>query len=135
MTIVTQPITEKKVSKLQIPLVNGNGGVDTKGGVAVGSEKQKGSAVNLIANQDDMESGQRQRVPRSSLMVTVMRNRARRVSSLTTVCVFLTALLVFATGILGGVYLFRQFNQYKVIALQLASMLPTICSSCLLESQ
>jgi integral membrane protein 2B len=44
----------------------------------------------------------------------MMRNRGRRVSSLTTVCVFLTALLVFATGIIGGVYLYRQFTQYRL---------------------
>nr|CAD7588446.1 unnamed protein product [Timema genevievae] len=39
----------------------------------------------------------------------VLRTRARRVTTATTVCLFLTALLVMTIGIIGGVYLYRQF--------------------------
>lgn len=47
----------------------------------------------------------------SPIIVTM---RARRVSTTTTLCVFITAFLVLATGIVGGVYLYRQFTHYKV---------------------
>lgn len=113
MTIITQPITEKE-KKQKLPLVlevaAKNAGV---GGGA--KEKEAAAAANSLINHD-VEGGGRYRPVRSSLMVTVMKNRAQRVSRVTTYCVFLTALLVFATGIIGGVYLFRQFNNYKVCA-------------------
>ncbi|EEC02163.1 conserved hypothetical protein, partial [Ixodes scapularis] len=47
----------------------------------------------------------------SPIIVTM---RARRVSTTTTLCVFITAFLVLATGIVGGVYLYRQFTHYKL---------------------
>ncbi|KAG8199203.1 hypothetical protein JTE90_016026 [Oedothorax gibbosus] len=47
-------------------------------------------------------------------VVVTMHAHVRRVSSLTTVCVFATALLVLTTGIIGGMYLYRHFAHYKL---------------------
>ncbi|XP_055928416.1 integral membrane protein 2B-like isoform X2 [Argiope bruennichi] len=47
-------------------------------------------------------------------VVVTMHAHVRRVSSLTTLCVFATALLVLTTGIIGGMYLYRHFAHYKV---------------------
>ncbi|XP_035204978.1 integral membrane protein 2B-like, partial [Stegodyphus dumicola] len=47
-------------------------------------------------------------------VVVTMHAHVRRASSLTTLCVFATALLVLTTGIIGGMYLYRQFAHYKV---------------------
>jgi integral membrane protein 2B len=44
----------------------------------------------------------------------ILKARARRVSTATTVCLFLTALLVMSIGIIGGVYLYRQFARSQV---------------------
>nr|CAD7431200.1 unnamed protein product [Timema monikensis] len=44
----------------------------------------------------------------------VLRTRARRVTTATTVCLFLTALLVMTIGIIGGVYLYRQFARAQM---------------------
>ncbi|RWS31058.1 Integral membrane protein 2B-like protein [Leptotrombidium deliense] len=92
MTILTHPFSEKKVSQQKEPLV----AADAETGVS-GEER------------NDAES------TRNPLVVTMMlRSRARRISSLTTLCVFITALLVFTTGIVGGYYLYRQFTQYRL---------------------
>ncbi|RWS14287.1 Integral membrane protein 2B-like protein [Dinothrombium tinctorium] len=91
MTIITHPISEKKLSQQKEPLVN--------------AEESNASSIA----ENDVEAN------RNPLIVTMMlRSRARRISSLTTLCVFLTALLVFTTGIIGGYYLYRQFTQYKL---------------------
>ena len=37
-----------------------------------------------------------------------------RVSTATSVCVSLTALLIMSIGIIGGVYLYRQFSAHEV---------------------
>lgn len=58
------------------------------------------------ANSKDVEEGRP--------VVVTMHAHVRRVSSLTTLCVFVTALLVLTTGIIGGVYLYRQFAHYKL---------------------
>ncbi|GFR32012.1 integral membrane protein 2B [Trichonephila clavata] len=47
-------------------------------------------------------------------VVVTMHAHVRRVSSLTTLCVFATALLVLTTGIIGGMYLYRHFAHYKL---------------------
>ena len=52
-----------------------------------------------------------------------MRSRAHRVNNLTTVCVLITALLVLSTGIVGGVYLYRQFIHYRVSDFQLIQLI------------
>lgn len=85
MTIVTQLLPDKKLSKQQEPLVQQD---------------------ELAATVKEAEEG-------SPVMVT-MRSHARRVSSTTTLCVFITALLVLSTGIIGGVYLYKQFAQYRL---------------------
>ena len=100
MTIITQPITEKKLKK---PLV----------------EK---SAEGVAAGGEDVEAGGASAPLRSGLLVTVTRGnrdratveRARRVSSFATLVVFMMSVFVFAIGILGATYLYKEFNQYKV---------------------
>lgn len=82
MTIITQPLTEKKIAK-------------------------SSQAKPLVQH----EAGAERDVEGSPIIVTM---RARRVSTTTTLCVFITALLVLATGIVGGVYLYRQFTHYKL---------------------
>ncbi|XP_075538189.1 integral membrane protein 2B [Dermacentor variabilis] len=82
MTIITQPLTEKKLAK---------------------SPQAKPLVQHESGNEGDVEG--------SPVIVTM---RARRVSTTTTLCVFFTAFLVLATGIVGGVYLYRQFTHYKV---------------------
>lgn len=52
-----------------------------------------------------------------------MRSRAHRVNNLTTVCVLITALLVLSTGIVGGVYLYRQFIHYRVSDFQFIQLI------------
>lgn len=47
-------------------------------------------------------------------VVVTMHAHVRRVSSMTTVCVFITSLLVLTTGVIGGVYLYKQFAHYKL---------------------
>ncbi|GIX67795.1 integral membrane protein 2 [Caerostris darwini] len=47
-------------------------------------------------------------------VVVTMHAHVRRVSSLTTLCVFATALLVLTSGIIGGMYLYRHFSHYKL---------------------
>ncbi|CAN7997574.1 unnamed protein product [Ixodes hexagonus] len=81
MTIITQPLTEKKLAKSQ----------------------QAKPLVQHESGAEDMEG--------SPVIVTM---RARRVSTTTTLCVFITAFLVLATGIVGGVYLYRRFTYYKL---------------------
>ncbi|XP_015907183.1 integral membrane protein 2B isoform X2 [Parasteatoda tepidariorum] len=47
-------------------------------------------------------------------VVVTMHAHVRRVSSLTTLCIFATALLVLTTGVMGGMYLYRHFAHYKL---------------------
>ena len=44
----------------------------------------------------------------------VLGARAQRVSTASTVCLFLTALLVMSIGIIGGIYLYRQFARSQM---------------------
>lgn len=83
MTIITQPLTEKKLAKSP-------------------------QAKPLVQHESE---GNECDVEGSPVIVTM---RARRVSTTTTLCVFFTAFLVLAMGIVGGVYLYRQFTHYKV---------------------
>ncbi|XP_013789267.1 integral membrane protein 2C-like [Limulus polyphemus] len=86
MTIVTQGVTEKKLSQQKEPLVTKEVSEVENGHVEVGHPKAK---------------------------IVRFQERARRVNSATTLCVFVTALLVLTFGIIGGVCLYRQFSQYK----------------------
>jgi len=89
MTILTQALSEKKLNKQKTPLVT--------------DEHEDIASVP----QADIENG-------SNASLAILRSRAQRVSSLTTLCVTLTALLVLTTGIVGGIYLYRQFAQYRL---------------------
>lgn len=44
----------------------------------------------------------------------ILGSKAQRVSTATTICLFLTALLVMSTGIIGGMYLYRQFARSQM---------------------
>lgn len=83
MTIITQPLTEKKLAK---------------------SPQAKPLVQHESSNEGDVEG--------SPVIVTM---RARRVSTTTTLCVFFTAFLVLAAGIVGGVFLYKQFTHYNKV--------------------
>jgi integral membrane protein 2B len=87
MTILTKALSEKKLDNLKEPLVD--------------------DCLHSTPPQVDIENG-------SNSSIETLRSRAQRVSSLTTLCVTLTALLVLTTGIVGGIYLYRQFAQYRL---------------------
>ncbi|XP_069973279.1 integral membrane protein 2B isoform X1 [Penaeus vannamei] len=95
MTIVTKPntkpSTEKKAEK-------------TLGKPLVANETPGGEYVDhtvLDPNNDDVEAW-------------LSSSARRRVSTATTICVFITALLVMSVGIIGGVYLYRQFSHNQM---------------------
>lgn len=64
-------------------------------------------AVYFQTPNQDVESGDEPRY-------VILGARAQRVSTATTVCLFLTALLVMSIGIIGGVYLYRQFARSQM---------------------
>jgi len=89
MTIITKPVTEKKMDKQ--PLV----------------DNETNEALPLPMKDDaEME------LPPP--LYLAMHSRARRVSTATSVCVFVTTLLVLTIGIIGGVYLYHQFARTKM---------------------
>lgn len=89
MTVITKPICEKKISdKLDEPLV-------------------ENEHIPDLPPKVDLEAA-------TEPQYFILRTRARRVSSATTVCLFLTALLVMSIGIIGGVYLYRQFARSQM---------------------
>ncbi|XP_050729716.1 integral membrane protein 2B-like isoform X1 [Eriocheir sinensis] len=83
MTIVTKPKTEKK------PLVNH----EVEGGECVVVDPQAAAAVDEEA--------------------WLSSTARRRVSTATSVCVSITVLLIMSIGIIGGVYLYRQFSAHE----------------------
>ncbi|KDR10662.1 integral membrane protein 2B [Zootermopsis nevadensis] len=90
MTIITKPITDKKSDTLDEPLVDNE-------------------QVEDLPPKVDLEAGTQLRP-----QYFVLKARARRVSIATTVCIFLTALLVMSVGIIGGAYLYRQFARSQM---------------------
>ncbi|XP_046401633.1 integral membrane protein 2C [Ischnura elegans] len=90
MTIVTKPITEKKTDKLEEPLVDNE------------INESLPSKVDIEATAE----------PEPHYLL--MRGRARRVSTATTVFLFLTALIVMCIGIVGGVFVYRQFARAQM---------------------
>ncbi|KAK8723778.1 hypothetical protein OTU49_011542 [Cherax quadricarinatus] len=88
MTIVTKPKTDKKLEK---PLV-ANEIVGTECGV---------DHTVLDPNSGDVEAW-------------LSSSARRRVSTATTICVFITALMVMSIGIIGGVYLYRAFSRHQM---------------------
>lgn len=94
MTIITKPISEKKIDKLDQPLV-----------VSIHTEYPTGGNGDYPSAPEGSVSGSDPNlfVPRTCY------TRTRRASSATTVCLFLTALMVMSFGVLSGIYLYRQF--------------------------
>ncbi|XP_044742573.1 integral membrane protein 2C [Chrysoperla carnea] len=90
MTIITKPITEKKIDK---------------NGALLENAENIGIIPPVGAGDGDLESQQSIDEPQ----FVILRARARRVSSATTLCLFLTALIVMTFGIIGGTYLYRQY--------------------------
>ncbi|XP_063228863.1 integral membrane protein 2B [Bacillus rossius redtenbacheri] len=90
MTIVTKPISEKKADNLEEPLVDNE-------------------ELEPIPAKVDIEA-----TAEPDHHYLVLRSRARRISTATTICLFLTALLVMSIGIIGGMYLYRQFAQVEM---------------------
>lgn len=91
MTIVTKPVSEKKLDKQEQPLVQ-----------------------NEINESLPLPSKKEVEIELPPPSYFALRARARRVSTATTVCAFVTALLVLAIGIIGGVYLYQQFALSKM---------------------
>lgn len=90
MTIITKPISEKKTDILDVPLVEND------------------QLESLPAKEDvEAKAGLQTRY-------LVLKARARRISTATTWCLFLTALLVMSIGIIGGVYLYQQFAKSQM---------------------
>jgi len=85
MTIITKPISEKKSEKLAVPLVENEQNAN-------------------LTSKDDVEA----QSPESVRMV-ILPARVRRVSTTTTLCLLLTALIVVGIGIVGGTYLYQQY--------------------------
>jgi len=93
MTILTQALSEKKLQ----------------------SKTPNEIRQPLVDDSDDLPSGPQVDIENGSTSsLTSHRSRAQRLNSLTTLCVTLTALLVLTTGIVGGIYLYRQFAQYRL---------------------
>ncbi|XP_046997090.1 integral membrane protein 2C [Schistocerca americana] len=90
MTIITKPLSEKKADKKEAPLV-------------INEE------IGNYPSKPDLEGA-----AETEPQYFVLRTRARRVSAATTICLFLTALLVMSIGIIAGVYLYRQFARSQV---------------------
>jgi integral membrane protein 2B len=88
MTIITKTITEKKLDKQQQPLVENE----------------------ILESLPPPKEGEEA----THVYMTFPTRGARRVSTATTICVFLTALLVLTVGVIGGVYLYKQFSQVKM---------------------
>uniref|UniRef100_A0A646QDI3 Integral membrane protein 2 n=1 Tax=Hemiscolopendra marginata TaxID=943146 RepID=A0A646QDI3_9MYRI len=91
MTIVTKPVSEKKLDKQEQPLVQNE--------INEGIPKPVKKDVEI-------------ELPPATYLA--LRSRAHRISTATTVCVFVTALLVLTIGIIGGVYLYHQFARTKM---------------------
>uniref|UniRef100_A0A1B6EQE7 Integral membrane protein 2 n=1 Tax=Cuerna arida TaxID=1464854 RepID=A0A1B6EQE7_9HEMI len=89
MTVITKPISEKKIDKLDQPLV----------------------VAECLPNQDVEGGAEREgdSLPPQDPRYLVLRARARRASSVTTACLLLMALLVMCCGVLGGFYMYKQF--------------------------
>ncbi|PNF29660.1 hypothetical protein B7P43_G15774 [Cryptotermes secundus] len=90
MTVITKPITDKKADKLDEPLV-------------------ENEEIESLPPKVDLEAA-----AHAEPQYFILKARARRVSTATTVCLFLTALLVMSIGIIGGVYLYRQFARSQM---------------------
>lgn len=84
MTIITKPLSDKKGDKLVVPLVEND---------------QLASAPAA-----DLESQSN---------IFILPSRAHRVSARTTLYLLLTALFVVSIGILGGIFLYRQYMRVE----------------------
>ena len=85
MTIITKPFSEKKSDKLVVPILSSEKNAD--GSPASDVEAQTPENVRMV----------------------IVPARVRRVSTTTTLCLLLTALVVVGVGIVGGTYLYQQY--------------------------
>jgi len=93
MTIVTKPLTSEKKPDVQ-PLVNALDGGDIEKGVKKGTETEGNTGLNERYHY-------------------ILRTRAARVSSATTLCLLIMALLVMTVGLFGGLYIYRQMTRSR----------------------
>lgn len=87
MTIITKPLSEKKEAKPLTPIV----------------------PESPSAPEDDVESQ-----AGTDPSFIILRTRARRVSTVTTLCLLMTSLIVVGVGILAGTHLYRQYLRSQV---------------------
>lgn len=95
MTVITKPISEKKIDKLGQPLVTAE--------CLPHKDVETGGATEHLSSPDP---------------ILILRARARRASSVTTACFLLMALLVMCCGILGGFYLYKQYAHSQLLRLR-----------------
>lgn len=95
MTIVTKGLTSEKKGPVDAqPLVKENGAADVeKGGKGTGT----GTGPHGLNERYHY----------------ILRTRAARVSSATTLCLLITALLVMTVGLFGGLYIYRQMTRAR----------------------
>ncbi|XP_033227022.1 integral membrane protein 2A isoform X2 [Belonocnema kinseyi] len=94
MTVITKAITEKKTGdNLEQPLVV--------------------VQVPTVNSKNDPEA---QRPPKKDLAghYLILQHHALRPSAMTTMCLFITAILVMSIGIIGGVYIYRQYGRAQM---------------------
>lgn len=89
MTVLTKPISIKKSDKLDIPLV------------------QNEVTTEAALTKDEVE------IELPARILTI-RERARRVSTTTTICACITAILVLTAGVIGGIYLYKKLAQAQM---------------------
>lgn len=87
MTIITKSVSEKKLDKLEEPLVQ--------------NEVNEAS----VPPKKDVE------VELPVHMYQPLHARARRINTATTLCACITAILVLTVGVIGGVYLYKQLSR------------------------
>lgn len=94
MTIVTKPLTSEKkpVDQLAEPLVTNE---QTAGDIEKGKEAGVGKLDGINERYH-----------------YILRTRVARVSSATTLCLLITALLVMTVGLFGGLYIYKQMSRH-----------------------
>lgn len=88
MTIITKPLPEKRLDSFDLPLV----------------EETTANDSRIDVDNPDAADNH----------VFIIHSRGRRVSTSTLFCVFVTALLVTSIGVMGGLYVYRQYARAQM---------------------
>lgn len=110
MTILTKAVGDKKIDKSDLPLV---AAVDVRQTIIKSKQLFIIKCIYMYfqTGHDDVKND----VESSIASIEERRiHRARRVSTATTLCLFLTALLVLSIGVIGGVYIYSQYARARM---------------------